>query len=299
MPRREDVPASRHRPTVGPGALATQWCLTVATALALMAGSVLLAPLSSEAAAPPQSHRSPLQAASPVHVNGVGHNGKPRSGTQNSLDWAGYAATGATFTTVAGSWTQPAATCPRSQAQEAAFWVGLDGFAPTDPTVEQIGTDSDCARGKKAGGPTYYAWYQLYPQSDVVLPTRAYPVAPGDAIHAGVSVSGSAYVLTMSDGTKWQFTTTQTPTARPRNASAEWITEAPSSCSASKCKILPLADFRSVGFTAASADHQPISSSGFASYQINMTTKGGRKTKAQTSALTAGGSAFSVTWLGS
>jgi hypothetical protein len=286
MPRSGDLPVSR------------SLCLALTLAVVMAAGTSLLASVSTEAAVVPRSDRAPMQAASPVHVNGIGRGGKPRSGTQNSLDWAGYAVTGAAFTNVAGSWTQPVATCPKSQAQQAAFWVGLDGYAPTDPTVEQIGTDSDCGRGRKTGGPTYYAWYQLYPQSDVVLPGWAYPVAPGDAIHASVSVSGSAYVLTISDGTKWHFTSTQTPATRPQNSSAEWITEAPSSCTASRCKILPLADFGSIAFTAASANHQPISSSGFTNYRINMASKGGRKVKAQTSALTSGGSAFSITWLG-
>ena len=94
-----------------------------------------------------------------------------------SLDWAGYAVTGAVVTTVSGSWVQPAATCPGTKATESAFWVGIDGFAATDPTVQQIGTDSDCIKGskKKPGGPSYYAWYEMYPGRHRGPPSRHVP----------------------------------------------------------------------------------------------------------------------------
>ena len=53
--------------------------------------------------------------------------------------------------------------------------MGIDGFAATDPTVQQIGTDSDCLKGTKKmpGGPSYYAWYEMYPGSIVILPPAA------------------------------------------------------------------------------------------------------------------------------
>jgi hypothetical protein len=175
--------------------------------------------------------------------------------------------------------------------------VGIDGYSSSDPTVQQIGTDSDCTKGKgkTGGGPHYYAWYQLYPESDVVLSSSTYPVTPGDAITASVQAFGSVYILSISDGSKWHFSTNQTAETQPQNSSAEWIAEAP--CTGSNCKILPLADFGSIGFTSASANHQAISYSGFKDNQIDMTSKNGKKTKAQTSALSGGGSAFSVTWL--
>ena len=59
-------------------------------------------------------------------------------GTRTSANWAGYAvdsgdpaagAAPAVFTSVSGSWTQPAVECPRSGTTYSAFWVGLGGFA--------------------------------------------------------------------------------------------------------------------------------------------------------------------------
>jgi len=215
------------------------------------------------------------------------------------VNWAGYAVTGPSMSSVAGSWTQPTATCPKNQNQQAAFWVGIDGYSPTDPTVEQIGTDSDCTKAtkRKPGGPDYYAWYQLYPQPAVVLSSSSYPVGPNDSISASVSVTGSAYTLTVSDGARWHFSTSQRQQTTPQNSSAEWIAEAPSSCTANRCKVLPLADFGSLSFSGASANGQPISAPGFSNYQIDMTTRNAKKTLAKTSALSSGGTAFTIAWL--
>jgi hypothetical protein len=252
-------------------------------------------------ASPPiaTSGRAPMQPASPAHVGKSGHGTTASNATQSSLDWAGYAATGAVFSNVAGSWKQPTATCPKNQVQQAAFWVGIDGFSGSDPTVEQVGTDSDCTKGggKKGGGPSYYAWFEMYPHAVVVLSGSTYPVVPGDLITASVSVSGLVYTLTVSDGSKWHFSTNQTSQTRPQNSSAEWIAEAPSSCTGSKCKALPLANFGSMAFTSASANHRVISAPGFTDYQITMVAKNSKTTKAQPSALAFGGSAFAIAWL--
>lgn len=230
--------------------------------------------------------------ASSIHMTRHGF------GTQSSLAWAGYGVEGPAFTSVDGSWTQPASTCPSKKAQQAAFWVGIDGLLASDTSVEQIGTDSDCTKATKkiSAHSNYYAWYEMYPQPAVFLSTATYPVAPGDAITAGVSVSGSTFTLRLNDGVKWHFSTVQTGSPLPLRSSAEWIAEAPSSCRGSSCKILPLADFGSLGFTGASANGLPVSSSGFTVDQINMTTRGSKIVKARTSALTSGGSAFTISW---
>jgi hypothetical protein len=206
--------------------------------------------------------------------------------------------TGATFSSIEGSWTQPAASCPANKVQQAAFWVGLDGYSPSDPTVQQIGTDSDCAKGKgkKSGGPSYYAWFEMYPSSLVILPTTSYGVSPGDAISASVSVSGSGYLLHLVDAGRWTYSTVQTPATRPLNSSAEWIAEAPTSCKGSSCKIVALSDFEAIGFSGAKANGLPISSPSLVNSRINMASKNGKKIKAQTSALPSGGTGFSVTW---
>lgn len=239
---------------------------------------------------------APRAAAPNVPTSTAPGPGAPLNGAQSSLNWAGYAATGATFSSVSGSWKQPAATCPANSSQLAAFWVGLDGYSPSDPSVQQIGTDSDCAKGhgKHRGGPSYYAWFEMYPAALVVLPPASYPVYPGDAISAAVSVYGSGYLLVLVDSGRWTYATVQTPSVHPQDTSAEWIAEAPTSCRGSSCKIVPLADFGSLVFTGAKANGLPVSSA--SNSQITMGNKSGKRVKARTSALLFGGTAFSVVW---
>ncbi len=194
-----------------------------------------------------------------------------------STNWAGYSATGGTFTSVSATWKQPAATCTSATAY-SSFWVGLDGDGTN--TVEQIGTDADCSGGK----PVYYAWYEMYPKFPVNL---SLTINPGDTVSAKVTTNGNGnFTLTIKDTTTGgSFTTTQ-KLRRAKLGSAEVIAEAPSSGG-----VLPLANFGSVGFSAATVNGQPIGS--FNPDRIDMVS--GTTTKATTSAL-SGGTAFSVKW---
>lgn len=164
-------------------------------------------------------------------------------------------------------------TCPVNKLQQSAFWVGIDGFAPADPTVQQIGTDADCLKDVKSvpGGPVHYAWFEMYPGALVVLNPSTYPVHPGDSLTASVTLVGTNFVLALIDAGHWTFATTQpvgTPT--PLNSSREWITEAPSFCSGGSCKALPLANFGSVAFFGATVNGLPVNGTGLTSSQITM-----------------------------
>jgi hypothetical protein len=220
-----------------------------------------------------------------------------------SVNWAGYANTGAagvtpavTFSGVIGSWVQPAVTCTNVPA-ESAFWVGIDGFLKGSSTVEQIGTDSDCDKKNKklkTGGPTYYAWWEMYPAASNTITTTGsspqYPVAAGDTMTAEVTVTGSSFTLTLKDSTQgWSFTTTQMATTP--ESSAEWIVEAPSKCVG--CAPLKLANFGSVTFSSISDTPSTSDSSDITAWPINM-TKGKKLVKASTMRLTQ--SSFVVTW---
>jgi len=271
--------------------------LTLALPTALVAGLVVLAAGPGPMTGPPTA--AAAVAAPSVRPTDVLMAGS--HGPANSLDWAGYAVTGSSLTSASGSWTQPGATCTGTKGSQSAFWVGIDGYASSDPTVQQIGTDADCTKGTKKvpGAPSYYAWYELYPDAIVTLATSTHPVSPGDSLSASVSGSGSTFTLTLTDAGRWTYSTVQvTPTA-PLDTSAEWIAEAPTSCKASKCKAVDLTDFGAVAFTGASANGLPVNSGSFTDHQITMTkNKKGSIVKASTSGL-SGGNAFTVTWVSS
>ncbi len=173
--------------------------------------------------------------------------------SETSSNWAGYAVTpvdpAAAYSTVSGSWTQPAAKCTaRSAATYAAFWVGLGGYSSTSQALEQTGTESDCnARGVA----TYSAWYELVPAGPVSVNLT---VKPGDVITASVAVTGQSVTVSLVDTTRGtSFSKVLTMTA-PDVSSAEWIAEAPSTCGESgSCRPLPLTNFGSAAFTSSSA----------------------------------------------
>ena len=91
--------------------------------------------------------------------------GTASAGTAVSSNWSGYAVSGATFATVSGAWTQPAADCSSASSITAsAFWVGLGGNSETSNALEQTGTEADC---NADGNATYSAWYELVPAASV------------------------------------------------------------------------------------------------------------------------------------
>jgi hypothetical protein len=195
-----------------------------------------------------------------------------------SSNWSGYASTGARFTSVSASWTEPSVVC--SGTAYSSFWVGIDG--DTSNSVEQTGTDADCS----GSTPQYYAWYEMYPK----FPTNlSNPVAPGDAMSASVTTDGvGRFTLTISDSTQqWNFSTTQRLKSAAL-ASAEVIAEAPSSRSG----VLPLANFGSVSFTNATANGASLAA---APNLDPITMQSGSTVKAQPGNISSSGS-FSVTW---
>jgi Peptidase A4 family len=201
-----------------------------------------------------------------------------------SLNWSGYASINSTFSDVKGSWIQPAATC-NGKSTHASFWLGLDGY--NSSTVEQIGTEADCSKGK----PVYYAWSELFPAPSRMI--TFFTVTPGVTYTAEVQSDGNDVTLMLSGGGN-----------RPEMevvgqgaallSSAEWIAEAPSLC-AKTCRELSLTNFGTVNFSGASANGSPINNSAWSFDPLTMVTGNGT-VKAAPSSLDSTGSAFSITW---
>ena len=228
--------------------------------------------------------------ATPVMVNSaLPHFVHRGNAAVSSSNWSGYAAYNTTFTDVKGSWIQPTATCNTSGTKYASFWVGLDGYKSS--SVEQLGTDSDCA---SLNNPTYYAWWEMYPNPSNQI--SGFAVHPGDSITAEVSRLATVYTLSITNNSTGQhFSTTQTSTAA--NSSAEWIAEAPSQCVIVFCRVLPLANFGTVNFTGSYATSGTQKSiSGYTNDAITMTDMTGMTVRAVPSGLSTDGTGFSVQW---
>lgn len=182
-------------------------------------------------------------AADPVQVSGP--------------NWAGYAATapsGTTlsFTSAQGEWREPAVSCGAGSAgTKSAIWVGLGGFVGNG--LEQIGTNANC---DPRGRPAYSAWFELLPY--IAYPIKA-KVHPGDTLDASVTVTGYAVRLQLRNLTRRWTVIKNLTSDSPDTTSAEWIVEAPMSCSAYQCSEARLANFGSVSITDVSVATTSIS----------------------------------------
>jgi len=214
-----------------------------------------------------------------------------------SRNWSGYTVTASpgAVTDVKGSWIVPALQSPSAAGTYAAFWVGIDGW--NSSTVQQTGT---MMYTNASGQAAYYAWYEMYPNGMVRL---SMTIHPGDQMSGEVQYIGSnEFTLTLTDvTTKTTFSTTQTMSSAQRS-SAEWIAEAPSAGSS----ILPLANFATASFSAASATiggtTGPIDSTAWPSGNPIAITMVDGTTESYPSSLvdnpSGTSSAFSVTWAG-
>jgi hypothetical protein len=231
-----------------------------------------------------------------------------KDGSYQSVNWSGYAVTGATgsVTQALATWKVPTVTCGKGETSYSADWVGIDGFTST--TVEQTGTDSDC----HGGTATYYAWYEFYPKPSKNIGSIA--VHPGDNIGAEVIYNTKTGLFT--DGIR-DFTTgtqfvTSSAVSGAQRTSAEYIVEAPETCILIKCSLTSLSNFGTVGFgqdatkitvkvnCAATINDVtgPIGSFGSAVQEITMVSQSNSAVvKAQPSALSTDGTSFSLTWM--
>ena len=208
------------------------------------------------------------------------HHGGGRVVLHDTSDnWAGYAAGGGTFTSVASNWVEPSVTCG-SEDTYSSFWVGLDGDGTS--SVEQTGTKADCS----GGSAQYSAWYEMYPAYPV---TYSDNVQPGDSMSASVATDGNGnFTLTLTDSSQGWTETQNQYSSSAQDGSAEVIAEAPYSNG-----VLPLSNFGSVDFTGSTVNGSALGNS--SPDQINLVSDGG-VTEATTSGLDGSGEDFGVTW---
>ena len=231
-----------------------------------------------------------------------------------SANWSGYEVGGTAgnanqqFSSVSASWIEPSVDCSTGQG-DAAFWIGLGGAGQQSQSLEQVGTEADCNAGAAVD---HFAWYELVPAAPVRL---SLAISPGDHVSGNVTVAGTNVTVSLSDHTTGAAATKVLQMSDPDVSSAEWISEAPSSCDGSgSCQPVPLAGFGTVNFSNASATANghtgTISDANWTAQPVQLSA-GGSATgyaaaapvsdqsspDAAPSALSADGSSFSVTTL--
>jgi Peptidase A4 family len=185
--------------------------------------------------------------------------------------------------------------------------VGLGGFSLNSKALEQVGTEVDCnALGRVVSS----AWDELVPAPSRNIRMR---VDPGDVMNGSVIAAGQRVTLTLNDLTRGTTYTRRVHASPIDITSADWIVEAPSECAGTSfCQPLALADFGTASFTRGRAvtvgGHAgSISDRRWVTTKISLATQGqhfingtygASGAQALPSALTAGGSAFSVVYHG-
>ncbi|MGH2518560.1 MAG: G1 family glutamic endopeptidase [Chloroflexota bacterium] len=203
-------------------------------------------------------------------------------GPRQSLNWAGYEATGGTYSAVKGTWTVPQPSASASGADAA--WVGIGGVTTRD--LIQAGTEETLTG---PGQVSYDAWVETLPHVSEPVPLA---VHPGDSVSVSITQQSArewlVNIANNTTGQSWQ----QAVAYDSSNSSAEWVEEAPSNIRG----LVPLDGFGSVTFSGASAvrNGQGVSIAQAGAEPITMIAATG-DTLASTSALASNGSAFTVT----
>jgi hypothetical protein len=202
-----------------------------------------------------------------------------------SHNWSGYAATGGPYTAVAGTWTVPQPMVTGGNGI-GATWVGIGGVTNRD--LIQAGTQDATSGGGQA---QFQAWIEMLPAASQQVPLA---VSPGDSVTVSITEQGGGsgtWQISLTNNTTGQTYQTTADYASSES-SAEWIEEAPSGPGG----ILPLDNFNTVSFTAASASKADTS--------VNLTEAGAQpitmvnannQALATPSAIGSDGSTFSVT----
>ncbi len=179
-----------------------------------------------------QPHTGPARWVSPPrpHVTGGAY-------TAESTNWSGQIASGTTFTGISADWVVPTVQ-PTASLEGSATWIGIDGGPSSPSSIIQTGT----TQATLGGATGYYAWYELFPNSAVVLGA----VSPGDQMQAEiVQNSGTNWTLSIADVTSGNSVSGPLTYTGP-GLSAEWIEELPTATSPPQPY---LANFGSAQFT--------------------------------------------------
>jgi hypothetical protein len=200
-----------------------------------------------------------------------------------SVNWAGYAATGGTFTGITGTWTVPTVNSINSLSTDAS-WVGIGGVSSND--LIQAGTQTVVNNGNIE----YQAWTEALPNPSQAINLS---IKPGDSITVSIiQQSTGIWAIYFTDNTTGQSNST-TINYSSTLSSAEWIEERPEINN-----ILPALDnFGSVSFSGATTiengSYTSLGQSG--AQKIDMYSSNSDSLLASTSIIGTDNQSFTVT----
>jgi hypothetical protein len=157
----------------------------------------------------------------------------------DSTNWAGYVATGGTFTGVTGTWTVPTVNSGTSVSADAS-WVGIGGINSND--LIQAGTQAV----ETGNNIVYEAWVETLPNPSQPL---SLTVKPGDSVTVSITQESTGIWLVKFTDNTTGINNSETIDYSSSLSSAEWIEERPEINN-----FLPTLDnFNSIDFTGATA----------------------------------------------
>lgn len=304
-PLPSSAPSSTPPPTPTPAATPTPTATPASTPQPTPSPAPVITPSPTQA---PTPEPTPVPTPTPTPAPSPTPTPTPPPNSTQSWNWAGYVALSdlenpqPTVTGVSASWTVPTVASSFSNLYSAT-WIGIGGYNNSnininDSTLIQCGTEQDSSRFRQ----TYYAWYELLPNSSIPIPSRNITVSPGDQIVASIQLSNTTpnqWIINITDTTSVPIQTYQiTVNYTSSQLTAEWIVERPVVSNV----LSSLADFGNVTFTNCTATIGGSSgtitnSSWQAVTMYSKTTPNVQLT--DVSDLTPDGSEFTVNWLAS
>lgn len=239
-----------------------------------------------------QTSKTPSESSSGSSTSTPNSSSEPNSSgnlTSQQYDettnWAGYAATSGTYSSISGSWDIPIVSGSDETAADAT-WIGIGGVTTND--LIQVGTQNVVSPD---GQVSTLAFYELLPDASESI--TSLNVNPGDTISASLSEVGSGeWRITLDDTTTGQSFST-IASYNSSESSAEWIEEDPSDGTDQQ---IPFDNFSSVSFSASTAtdNDSSVSIAGSGAQEVSMINGEGQPL-VSVSSLSASGEGFSVT----
>ena len=162
-----------------------------------------------------------------------------------STNWSGYAAQtdlekpdSNVVSMVCAIWQVPEIDTNSAANSAVAIWVGIDGFSIDSPSIQQVGIIASY-NGFRT---TYTGFVATHPESAFSL--DGFPLNPNDLIGAEIEYTSNDnfdfYLMNINEEV---YTKISMKVPGAKRNSAEWIIEAPTTCTNKGCSVTPLANF--------------------------------------------------------